>query len=176
LINEVNNPRNNSKKFLDKLRGFLKNSELSNDKLVEQLGFFNNKKYFDRSLLGRVENVLNFINDNTGHMSYSDLTKRHFKISDQSFDTISNKITDSIKDMVQKMLLENDLVSEIVSKPSLKINRLAYDNLTINDNERFKKFKKFQKISTFDMTKHSSIKINSILLIGKQVIVKIRDI
>jgi hypothetical protein len=162
----INFNRNNSKKFLDKLRGFLSNVELSNEKLVEQLGFFNNKKYFDRSLLGRVENVLNFINDNTGHMSYSDLTKRHFKISDQSFDKISTKITGSIQDMVKEMLLENELVSEIVSKPSLKINRLTYDNLTINDNEQFKAFKKFQKISSFDMTKHSSIKINSILLIG----------
>lgn len=152
---------------MDKLRGFLTNAEFSNEKLVEQLGFFNNKKYFDRSLLGRVENVINFINDNSGHMSYSDLTKRHFKISDQSFENISQTITGGIEEMVEGLLMENDLVKEIVSKPSLKINRLAQENLTINDNERFKAFQKFHKVSTFDMTKHSSIKINSILLIGE---------
>ena len=140
---------------------------MSNDKLIEQLGFFNNKKYFDRSLLGRVENVLNFINDNTGHMSYLDLTKRHFKFSDQSFEEISGKIEKGVRDMVEEMLVKNELVSEIVSKPSLKVNRLAYDNLTINDNERFKSLHRFQKISSFDMTKHSSVKINSILLMGK---------
>ena len=152
---------------MDKLKEFLSKAEVSNDKLAEQLGFFNNKKYFDRSLLGRVENVINFINDNTTHMSYSELTKRHFKISSESFDVISSKITDGVSTLVQELLVKNELVSEIMSKPSLAINRLAHHNLTINDNQLFKAFKRFEKVGAFNMTKHSTIKINSILLIGK---------
>jgi hypothetical protein len=100
-------------------------------------------------------------------MTYTDLTRRHFKISDKSFDDISNKIESGVRELVTEMLVKNELVQEIVSKPSLKVNRLAHDNLTINDNERFKSLSKFQKISSFSMTKHSSVKINSILLIGK---------
>lgn len=145
--------------------------ESSNEKLIEQLGFFNNKKYFDRSLLGRVENVINFISDHTSHISYSDLTKRHFALSHESFEAINTKITQGVKELVNELLRDNELVSEITSKPTLTVNRLADENLTINDNEKFQDFTTFDRVGAFEMTKHSSIKLNSTLLIDKKYLV-----
>lgn len=156
---------------MDKLKYFLSKMESSNEKLIEQLAFFNNKKYFDRSLLGRVENVVNFISDHTSHISYSDLTKRHFALSKDSFESMNMKITTGVQNLVNELLENNELINEITSKPALTVNRLADENLTFNDNEKFRDFTSFEKVGAFEMTKHSSIKLNSLLLIDKKYLV-----
>lgn len=117
-------------------------------------------------MLGRVENVLNFIGENTQLLSYTDLTKGHFKISSEAYNSISSDLVTNLNSYFDTLLQDNLLVKEISSKPSLGINRLGLSHMTLNNNQKFKTFKKFEKVGAYEMTKHSSIKMNSLLLIG----------
>ena len=166
---ELEKTRENSIEFLENLRQVLSENS-SNNQIAEQIRFFNDKRHFDRSLLGRVENITNFINENAKINQTRNSAQHIFKINGVAFEALSNEIATKTKEFLDNAMEDNNLIKDIIAKPPFSINRLSLSYLTIPEISKFNDVQHLERLNAFDMTSHPSVRILATLLVENKYI------
>jgi WD40 repeat protein len=170
LENELKDSKSNSETFLQNLKSFLDN-DFQSSQVEEQIRFFNRKKFYDRSLIGRVDNMLNFIAENSKLTDNKQITKHTFKIDDAKMGKISENILEILKNTFEKHFEQNEMVRDLMSKPAFAINRLSQTYFTVSDSKKFADLDNFDKLNSFDLTSHPSTKISCMTVMDNKYVV-----
>lgn len=170
LENELKESKTNSELFLQNLKSFL-DTDFENGNIEEQIRFFNRKKFFDRSLIGRVDNMLNFIAENSKLSDNKQITKLTFKIDEAKLTKTSEDIMNILRNTFERHFEQNEMIKDLVSKPAFTINRLSQTYFTVSDQKKFIELDNFDKLNSFELTTHVSQKISCLVVMDNKYIV-----
>lgn len=171
LSEEIRATRENSHEFLEGLKGYLNQENMSMPDIENQIRLFNNKKYFDRALIGRIDTLLNYLAEQAKITPNLEVTKTVFKLDDARFQAIGQELVGVVKGALKKGLESHELIDDLQAKPVYQISRIRDDFLSLNDNSEFQRVAKLNRVNLFEMSPHSSIKLNCMLVVDEKFLV-----
>lgn len=168
LGEEIRITKNNSEEFLEKLKKILNQESMSVPDIETQIRLFNNKKYYDRALIGRIDTLVAYLNEQANASNTMHIAKSFLNLDDNKLQIVGNDSVSIIKNALKKTFESQNTLENLAAKPIFAISRIKDNFLTLDRNAEFEGTKKLEKISSFEMSEHSSTKLNSVLIIDER--------
>jgi WD40 repeat protein len=165
---EVRLTREHSHEFLAKLKSVLDQDKVVLPDIETQIRLFNNKKYFDRALVGRIDTLLTYLAEQARVTPNLEVTKSVFKLEDSKLAAVGNGIVVAVKKALEKGLESQEILEGLQAKPVFAVSRVREQFLRLNDNADFQRLSKLSRINSFELSPHSSVKLNCMVMVDQK--------